>query len=318
MKKLAFIISLFILIAVIVRGINQTYAQSVNEVWFENGHRLSGEFLSFYSSVPNPEQLYGNPITDAYKDSTTEIIVQYFEKTRFELHSEEPPGLRVKLSPLGSYLYQKNEGTVLPVQENSTACRGFPNVEHKVCYAFREFYEENGGIRQFGAPLANQELYGDLIVQYFENARFEWHQELPEGNKVVLSDLGRQYFLLRGEDRSRLLSNRNAQNAQSITHIEASAFVEHSVMPNVGQQTIYFVVQDQRQLPVPNAQILFDVKFPDGKTNHFGIPDRTNAEGILKYSFPYSSSITGPVYIHGIVFYKQLNNETQTSFRIWY
>jgi hypothetical protein len=320
MKKIFLILITIVMLTGISWGFKQALAQSGtgNEEYFENGHRLSGEFLRFYYQSPNPQLLYGNPITDAYVDSTTENIVQYFGKARFELHPEEPNGSRVKLSPLGYYMYQKNEGKPLPVGKNPTACLGFPGNEYSVCYAFRDFFEANGGVNQFGEPLGNHELYGNLIVQYFNNARFEWHQELPEGKKVLLSNLGLQYFLLRGEDRSRLLPKRNAQNYENITRLESFAFVTESVKPFSGNQTIYIVVQDQKQMPVPNADVMLVVQMPDGSTEHFEVPVKTNLEGIIKYTFPYQSNYIGIVQIWTVVYYKQLKSETQTSFRIWF
>lgn len=320
MKKLFLILITVMMLISISLGLRKAFAQSggTSEEYSENGHCLTGEFLRFYHQSPNPQLLYGNPITDAYVDSTTEIIVQYFEKVRFELHPEEPAGSRVKLSPLGYYMYEKNEGTPLPVGENPTACRRFPSNEYQVCYAFRDFFEKYGGVDHFGEPLGNHELYGNLIVQYFQNARFEWHQELPEDKKVLLSNLGLQYFLLRGEDRSRLLPKQNAQNNQNITRLESFAFVTESVKPFNGNQTIYIIVQDQKQMPVQGARIMLVIKMPDGRTEHFDVPAKTNSEGILKYTFPYKSQYIGVVQIWSIAFYKQLKNETQTSFRIWF
>ena len=79
--------------------------QMEGERYFEEtGHRVTGEFLEFYRQVDNPLLVYGYPITDAYQDPTTRIIVQYFQKARFELHPESPQGLRVQLSPLGEYM----------------------------------------------------------------------------------------------------------------------------------------------------------------------------------------------------------------------
>jgi hypothetical protein len=148
------------------------------EYFEETGHRVTGEFLTRFHSVPNPLQLYGYPITEAYQDSTTHLLIQYFQKARLELHSLAPAGQRVQLTPLGKYLY--NPGVPAPLPATGPACRSFENG-FQVCYSLLEFYLANDGERQFGLPISNTELQSNVIVQYFQNARFEWRPELPTG-----------------------------------------------------------------------------------------------------------------------------------------
>jgi hypothetical protein len=52
---------------------------------------------------------------------------------------------------------------------------------------FLEFYERHGGAQSFGEPRTDAFAEpGGLTVQYFDYARFEWHDQ------VILSDLGRR------------------------------------------------------------------------------------------------------------------------------
>jgi len=44
------------------------------------------------------------------------------------------------------------------------------------------------------------EYHENKIVQYFEKARMEWQPWKVEGQRVVISDLGRIYFDKLGED----------------------------------------------------------------------------------------------------------------------
>lgn len=58
----------------------------------------------------------------------------------------------------------------------------FAQTRHYVYGVFREYWRSFGGLNVFGYPLTEQRLEGDLWVQYFERARFEYH---PENKKVV-------------------------------------------------------------------------------------------------------------------------------------
>jgi spore germination protein len=75
----------------------------------------------------------------------------------------------------------------------------FPQTGHSLGGAFKDYWEKNGGLAQFGYPWT-EEFYevnpsdGKVyIVQYFERARFEYHPEF-RGSKyeVLLGLLGRQ------------------------------------------------------------------------------------------------------------------------------
>ena len=57
----------------------------------ETGHTVEGEFLAFYQQVSNPLLLYGYPITERMT-SKDGLVVQYFQRARFEWHPEVPEG----------------------------------------------------------------------------------------------------------------------------------------------------------------------------------------------------------------------------------
>jgi hypothetical protein len=125
---------------------------SVEPVYFaETGHWVMGDFLKTYQNTPDPEKIYGFPITEAFQDQTIGFIVQYFQHARFERHPENPPELRVIVSPLGEYLYSPEKP--LPLPDNFPACQEFPETGFQVCYAFLDFFKENGGAAAFVAHL---------------------------------------------------------------------------------------------------------------------------------------------------------------------
>lgn len=54
----------------------------------------------------------------------------------------------------------------------------FRETGHTLGYAFREFYDRQGGLPIFGLPLTEVFIQDGRPVQYFERARLEWHGNL--------------------------------------------------------------------------------------------------------------------------------------------
>ncbi|HET8631378.1 MAG TPA: cellulase family glycosylhydrolase [Thermomicrobiales bacterium] len=79
----------------------------------------------------------------------------------------------------------------------------FPETGHYLSGRFRQYWERNGGLAIFGYPLTGvfNEVSTDGLVhptQYFERARFEWHQDLPQPYDVLLTLLGNEVTKGRG------------------------------------------------------------------------------------------------------------------------
>jgi hypothetical protein len=51
----------------------------------------------------------------------------------------------------------------------------FAETGRAISGGFREFWQKNGGLDIFGLPISNEMREGELVVQYFERARFEYH-----------------------------------------------------------------------------------------------------------------------------------------------
>lgn len=294
-------------------------AQVEREEYFkETGHRVSGEFYLLYISTPNYLQMFGYPITDAFLDTNTGNLIQYFQKARFELDPEAPEGRRVRLSPLGDFMYERGEGEPLPTQGGSSACPTFPETGFKICDTFLVFFEENGGLEMFGYPLSNAEMNSGRIVQYFQNARFEWHPEFPSGNRVILTDLGSQYFYVRRENPVRLLPDDNGDIIKGLMDLRASAYPGQAVTSLNGRQTVYVIVQDQRLLPVSDAEVSLVVHLPSGEIGRYMVPTPTNKDGVIQFEFEFNSSRIGEAEIEVIVMRDHLEAHTVTSYRVWW
>ena len=237
----AAILLFLLIVALTTRG--SAKAQSSDVLFFpETGHHVRGDFLRYYNSVRDPKLIFGYPITEQItsKDGKT---VQYFQRVRFELRTDLAQ--RVQLTPVGEATY-KTGSQQLSIN-NLQSCELFP-TGFRVCFAFLDFFKLNDGGAQFGNPISPFEYHENLIVQYFERARFEWRGDRPEGQRVVLTDLGRYYFEQLGEDTVHLRPIKPLDaTINPILSIKARAFVMKPVALSSGKQTVHIVVQSRNK-----------------------------------------------------------------------
>ena len=282
-------------------------AQSTDVQFFaQTGHSVEGLFLEFYKSAKDPLLYYGYPITEQMVSKDGKAV-QYFQRARFELTSNQ----MIQLTPLGTLTYKpKGPWTIT----NSNACEVY-STGFQVCLGFLEFYKANGGASQFGNPISPFDSSDNLIVQYFEFARFEWR---GDRKTVVVSDLGRIYFDQLKEDPAQLkpLDQPDA-TINPVLSIKVRAFVLKAVALKSGQQTVYIIVQNQTSKPVTNATGKMLVKFTDGTSQEFSFT--TNSLGIAQITFNFKDQKSGElVPVEITVNYQSLTATTKTSFRVWY
>ncbi len=287
-------------------------AQGGSRYFPETGHFVRGDFLEFYESHPQAELVYGYPITDAYPKSPDGRIIQYFEKARFELHPEAPNGLRVQLSPLGYYMY--TPGQPLPLPKNFPPCQRFPETGMQVCYTFLEFFNEQGGVEQFGYPISNFELHDTRIVQYFQNARFEWYPEMPPNQRIVVSNLGKRYFQ-QYETNSR--GDIDESTLQIILYLNMKVFLKEAANSLEGEQTVTVVVRDQNQLPVAGARVIVTVRLPTGEQLELPIELQTDGDGLAQVAFAYESATPGIIKVWAEATFENKSAVSRASFRVW-
>ena len=277
----------------------------------ETGHNVSSDFLQYYESIPNAEQIFGYPLTEAFTDTKSGRLIQYFTRARFEFYPENPQGQRVRISALGEAMYQP--GGQLNIY-TPIGCRAFANGK-AVCYDFLDFFEQNGGEAVFGYPISGFEFLNERIVQHFQNARFEWYPENPEGSKVVLADLGRAYFNAVGEDVTRLTPV-SASQIIEVLSIQARAFSWKAVTQANDVQTVYVIVQDQTLSPVQDAIAAVTIFFPNGSPRSVSLP--TNQYGVVIIPFEVVDQPPGGlVMVYVQVYYQGKTSSAVTSFRIW-
>lgn len=309
---------LFVIMGIIglISGLfRQTVSARIGDEQFfaETGHSVTGEFLDAFHGVKNPQFFYGFPITDAMEDPNSHQIVQYFEKTRFELDPDNSEGIYVRRTPLGDYLYQSN--VIQKTAIKTANCQKIPYNPYKICDAFLDFFLKHGKETQFGFPRSNLEIHDGWIVQYFDLARLEWHPENPPQERVMISNLGLKYFYETRQNPDALLPK--AMNSlQPVIEIEARAFPETAVVPRQGEQAIYVIVQDQILKPVPGVKVNLDIQLPSGEIISMKTT-LTDENGIVKFPFSYQSESIGEAIIQGTAQYGKFKRTFFSAFRIW-
>jgi photosystem II stability/assembly factor-like uncharacterized protein len=161
-------------------------------------HTVRGAYLSFYNAN-NGLKIFGLPLTESFVDVGGQNV-QYFERSRL-IYSHG----HVTVAALGSQL------TAGRYFQPVACCPGggqvwFSQTGHTISGKFLSFWRSHNGSRLFGYPIS-QPLYeqnGDgtgrtYLVQYFQNARMEYHPELGgTSNVVTLGLLGKQALQQRG------------------------------------------------------------------------------------------------------------------------
>ena len=148
----------------------------------ETGHTVEGRFLRAWNERGGLEVL-GFPVTRPYyrqQDDGSWLLVQDFERMRFEFH---PEYVGTDFDVLGQLMGnitaegRRGEPEFLPRPDcettETTIC--FSETGHMLYGNFRAFWETRGGLMAFGFPISTVFEEDGLIVQYFERARIEDH-----------------------------------------------------------------------------------------------------------------------------------------------
>jgi hypothetical protein len=160
---------------------------------------VCGPFRRFYASAAHPSVvIFGNPLGPAtYDPRDPTLIVQWFERARFEYRPDLPT--QVRLTPLGTILLGRRTFTKQTPQPDA---RYFPQTGFNLSGPFLAFWQHHGGARVLGYPISPvlHEANGDgtnqdYTLQYLQYARLELHPELAGTSYAVeLGLLGRQYL----------------------------------------------------------------------------------------------------------------------------
>ena len=130
---------------------------------------------------------------------------QWFERARFEVHSENLPPYDVLLGLLGvsAAKGRQSEGPFKAVANPGSGLQWFPGTQHTLGdnteggRTIAAYWTRLGGLTQFGLPISqpfmekSKDNGKTYLVQYFERQRFEYHPE-NKGTRyeVLLGRLG--------------------------------------------------------------------------------------------------------------------------------
>ena len=83
-------------------------------------------------------------------------------------------------------------GSVPSALAQSGDSRYFPETGHTVREPFLSYFHATGGLARYGYPITDEVVdpKTGLLVQYFQNARMEWHPANPNPYKIQLGLLG--------------------------------------------------------------------------------------------------------------------------------
>lgn len=213
-KRLSPIFAVFLLLTLAsfaIIGPNQKALAADCQNFPETGFQVCGKFLQYWQSHGGLAQ-QGYPISNVFLETNApppagdglQHKVQYFQRARFEEHTENAYPNDVLLGLLGTEQFTAKY--TAPSKETAQAgCQYFSETGFNLCGGFLEYWQTHGGLAQQGFPISGVFVEKnaappagdgqDHLVQYFQRARFEQHTELTNvTNNTLLGLLGSEQF----------------------------------------------------------------------------------------------------------------------------
>lgn len=235
-------------------------------------HRPFDAFVAAHGG----ERVFGRALSLPHDDDQGRLA-QVYERAVFFADPARPGG--VALAQLGLAV-RAPDPPVPPLSDLSAIY--FPEYGHNVVHAFAGFFSAHGGPEVFGYPTSEILLEGDLLVQYFENARFEWHPGVPASVALQLTAYGPQYLPTPPPQPSA---------AEAMGALSVTAWAEHPILPLQNEQTIHVRAQDASGGPVIGAVVIVSVR---SSADSFSreIPP-TDTEGVSEVTFGLPNTAPG-------------------------
>lgn len=258
----------------------QSSVQAGREYFSATGQYVEGKFLRYWEEHGGLP-IFGYPLTPAFQEGGH--MVQYFERSRFELHPENAGSpYEILLGQLGKERL-KSEGRVVPPPDRSPVAGGqmlFPETGYKVGGAFLQYWQSHGGLFQFGYPLSPEmkESGSGLLVQYFERARFELHPE----------NAGTDYFVL--------LTLLGRERAATLDHILRDRWAENTPEASLHLAKDYGRVRMLTPLTVNSAV--------SGEVRLLGGDNRYYASYPIRAGVPLTITVAGWYGLQSVVLYQ--------------
>jgi hypothetical protein len=170
-----------------------------NSQYFEaTGYRVGWDFLNYWQTHGNVKTI-GWPISNQQYENG--MIVQYFERAVLEYHPENKAPYQILLRNLGSDAGKAQQpqlimGLIAP----DDGAVYFSETGHWLSGQFTKAWKDMGGLAQFGYPIAEPEVQGTTLVQWFERARFELDLSKPDA-QVMLGLVGNEAVARKEEEK---------------------------------------------------------------------------------------------------------------------
>jgi hypothetical protein len=271
------------------------------------GFTIDSRFSPYYK-LHGGEAIFGDPISDAFIEVSTGKIVQYFENARLELEPDSSGGMEVKTSSLGMMLGKWE--APLNYDGEVPGCRFYHETGHRVCHAFLDYYEANGGPEIFGYPISEIKLEDDRMVQYFQWFRLDWSSE--EGaDPVQPGPIGSNHLA----SASPADFKPDSVETSEVQELIVISSVESASMNTSGEQTVYLLVRDQDREAIEGAAATLIAHFPDG--DRMMVMPLTDENGRSQLSFSFENQPTGrTISLEITVVYQGRTKRARESFMI--
>jgi hypothetical protein len=151
------------------------------------GFQVGWDFLDYWRAHGGVLTL-GWPVRNQEYEGSQ--LVQYFERGVLEFHPENPPANWIMLRNLGRDA-GKAQAAVAGIISPNIGAIYFADTGHWLSGKFAKFWQDGGGLSQFGYPIAEAEVRGHYLIQWFERARFELDLQAP-GTGVSLGLVGQE------------------------------------------------------------------------------------------------------------------------------
>lgn len=166
----------------------QVNASTPSRYFPETGHTVQGGFLQFFDAHGGVS-IFGYPLTEEFLGDNG-VMVQYFQRARFEWHPENRDPYKIQLGLLGQEIHGPADPPAAPIAGGpGSMVRYFPETGHNVTNAFLQFWTSRGGLQIFGYPLTEAFTSGGVTYQWFQRARFEFRN-----GRVELGLIGSEWL----------------------------------------------------------------------------------------------------------------------------
>ncbi|MBN1246245.1 MAG: hypothetical protein JXC32_01240 [Anaerolineae bacterium] len=126
--------------------------------------------------------------------------------------------------------------------------RFFDETRFWVSGEFLDYFDTRGGLEIFGYPISDPYNENGILVQYFQNARMEWHALNPDPYKVQLGKLGEELGLGRAPDKASLSAGAAyfPETGHAVTYMFLRYFNAHGGVDFFGYPISPMLVENQK------------------------------------------------------------------------